>query len=57
MLSDKSKIRTDNNIAVIKILIQLAEWNFNTVSVFNFKGLNFRGWREQDNFEGLYFRG
>ena len=28
-----------------------------TVSVFNFEGLNFRGWREQDNFEGLYFRG
>ena len=28
-----------------------------TISVFNFEGLNFRGWREQDNFEGLYFRG
>ena len=28
-----------------------------TVSVFNFEGLNFCGWREQDNFEGLYFRG
>ena len=28
-----------------------------TVSVFNFEDLNFRGWREHDNFNGLYFCG
>ena len=28
-----------------------------TVSVFNFEGLNFHGWREHNNSEGLYFSG